>query len=85
MLMLLGQRFEESLICFWLVIQVAVLFFVTFYFYFEIYDTLHSLFLSCSTHTSVCARVCMYFYTPSAYGDVDRMNKRDPYNLLKIA
>ena len=83
MLMLLGQRFEESLICFWLVIQVAVLFFVTFYFYFELYDTLHSLSLSCSTHTHTS--VCVYFCTPSAYGDVDRMNKRDPYKLLKIA
>ena len=29
--------------------------------------------------------VCVYFCTPSAYGDVDRMNKRDPYKLLKIA
>ena len=83
MLMLLGQRFEESLICFWLVIQVAVLFFVTFYFYFELYDTLHSLSLLLYTHTHKC--VCVYFCTPSAYGDVDRMNKRDPYKLLKIA
>ena len=83
MLMLLGQRFEESLICFWLVIQVAVLFFVTFYFYFELYDTLHSLSLLLYTHTHTS--VCVYFCTPSAYGDVDWMNKRDPYKLLKIA
>lgn len=35
MLMILGQRFEESLICFWLVILVTVLFFFICYFYSE--------------------------------------------------
>jgi hypothetical protein len=60
MLMLLGQRCEESLICCWLVIQVTVLFFVTFYFCSQICDP-RSLSLSLSLYIYVC--VCVQFYS----------------------
>jgi hypothetical protein len=57
MLMLLGQRFEESLICCWLVIRVKVLFFVTFYFCSQIRDPRS---LSLSIYVCVCVCVNMH-------------------------
>jgi hypothetical protein len=59
MLMLLGQRFEESLICFWLVIQVTVLFVVTFYFCSQICDSLP---LSLSLSLLLSVYICVYKY-----------------------
>jgi len=64
MLMLLGQRCEESLICCWLVIQVTVLFFFTFYFCSQICDPRSlSLSLSLYIYVCVCVCVCVQFYS----------------------